>query len=185
MKCCGTSAQEGTPVSINYHILGWIKGKNLFLIFPLLDGGNHFMSHLLCAEIPPCAVDPLYRCFLSVLLFSPTPLVDSRPPSSPSISIGISLCVCCCSGRNAGGLVFPLSRSGWGSSAGVFFEFKSPFVSSCRAWGSVLRTRLNQLNGYRGCRGKDPSIQRSDMFKRLFREQHGEIESIFKILCCY
>lgn len=141
------------------------KRTESFAIFPLQDGENDFMSHPLCAEIPPCAVDPLYRCFLSVLLFSPTPLVDSRPPSRPSISIGTSLCVCCCSGRNAGGLVFPLSRSGWGSSAGVFFEFKSPFVPSCRVWGSALRTGLNQLNGYRGCMGKDPSIQRSDMFR--------------------
>lgn len=104
------------------------KRTESIAIFPLQDGENDFMSHPLCAEIPPCAVEPLYRCFLSVLLFSPTPLVDSGPPSSPSISIGISLCVCCCSGRNAGGLVFPLSRSGWGSSAGLFFEFKSPFV---------------------------------------------------------
>lgn len=133
MKCCSTSAQEGTPVSINYHILCCIKGQNLLQYSLCRMGTLIFMSHPLCAEIPPCAVEPLYRCFLSVLLFSPTPLVDSRPPSSPSISIGISLCVCCCSGRNTGGLVFPLSRSGWGSSAGVFFEFKSPFVPLCRA----------------------------------------------------
>lgn len=87
-----------------------------------------FMSHPLCAEIPPCAVDPVCRCFLSVLLFSPTPLVDSRPPSSPSISIGISFCVRCCPGRNTGGFLLPVSRSGWGSSAGVVFEFRGPFV---------------------------------------------------------
>lgn len=51
------------------------------------------VSRPLCAEIPPCAVDPVYRCFLSLLLFSPTPLADSRPPSRPSISMDISSCV--------------------------------------------------------------------------------------------
>lgn len=66
---------------------------------------NYFMSHLQSAEIPPCAADPLCRCFLSVLLFSVNTLtyLPLSLWAANMLLIYLSLLKRKCYKRNAGG----------------------------------------------------------------------------------